>query len=158
MSSITFFTSISIWENHLFYKTRKVLGIRNNTVNINMGHNFCPPKNQWSFILVAFIKFNLLTSKIVLLQLLTWWWTWLPELCFGCNMNSDLAETLQGTVYFFFVKLLQRRFRDAEQQNVSSSFHVRQDIPSLNTSHRAQSPCAPSSCFPQKEESVDVLP
>lgn len=72
VSSITFFMSISIWENDPFYKTRKVLGIRNNTLNLNTAHHFCPPKNQWTFPLVYFIKFNLLMSNIVLLQLLTW--------------------------------------------------------------------------------------
>lgn len=133
--------SISIWENDPFYKTRKVLGIRSNTLNLNSVHHFCPPKNQWTFPLVYFIKFNLLMSDIVLLQLLTWWLTWFPELYFGYNVTSYLAGVLQGAVYSLFVKLLQRFFRDTELQNVSVSFHVRQDIPFLNTSHAELKVC-----------------
>lgn len=141
VNSVTFFTCVSIWKNCIFYKTKKVLGIRKNTVNLNIIRDFCPPKNGQTFPLVAFMKFNVSMSNIFLLQLFTWWLTWFPELCLGCNITFSLAGMLQSTVHYVFVKLLQRCFRDSELQNISVSFHVRQDIPSLNTSHSELKVC-----------------
>lgn len=42
-------------------------------------------------------------------------------------------------------------------KNATISFHIKQNIPSLDTSHIPQSLCAPSNCLPQ-EESVGNVP
>lgn len=118
VNSITFFTSVSIWKNCIFYKTKQVLGIRNNTVNLNIIRDFCPPRNGQTFPLVAFMKFNLPMSNMFLLQLLTWWLTWFPELCFGCNIIFSLAGMLQSRVYYLFCEItseMLQRFRTAER-------------------------------------------